>query len=149
MGIVLIIKSYMSGAKIKIILAIFFVVILFSFGWLSARKPGTPCEPYGDVYFHGELAPDGMKVEAIIGDTKYAETETKNNGKYRLLIPADDPMTPVKEGCSSEDSITLLVDNNRAVPKLKAFEGSHEHSVWVIASSVPKSTWGKIKALFK
>lgn len=148
MGLVLIIKSNMSGAKIKIILAILFVVLFISFGGLDARKPGTPCEPYGDAYFHGEPAPDGMKVEAVISDTKYAETETKN-GKYRLLIPADDPVTPVKEGCSLEDSITLMIDNNRAVPKIKAFEGIQEHSVFVVASFVPKSTWGKIKALFK
>lgn len=139
----------MSGAKIKIILAIFFVVIFISFGGLNARKPGNPCEPYGDVYFHGELAPEGMKVEAMIGDTKYAETETKNNGKYRILIPADDPVTPAKEGCSPDDSITLMVDNNRAVPVFEAFEGSQPQTVFVIASSVPKSTWGKIKALFK
>jgi hypothetical protein len=138
----------MSGAKMKILWLIILVVIFFSFGWLNAIKPGTPCEPYGDVYFHGVLAPDGMKVEAMINNVKCAETETKN-GKYRLLIPADDPVTSVKEGCSPDDSITLIVDNNRAVPVFEAFEGSQEHNVFVIASSVPKSTWGKIKALFK
>ena len=138
----------MSGAKMKIFWLIILVLIFFSFGWLNARKPGTPCEPYGDIYFHGVLAPDGMKVEAMINNVKYAETETKN-GKYRLLIPADDPVTSVKEGCSPDDSITLIVDNNRAVPVFEAFEGSQEHNVFVIASSVPKSTWGKIKALFK
>lgn len=143
-----IIESNMSGAKIKVLIVIIFMILFFSFGWLSARKPGIPCQPYGEVYYHGELVADGMKVEAMINDVKYAESETKN-GKYSLLIPADDPVTSAKEGCSSEDSVTLLVDYSRAVPKFKAFEGTQEHTVWVIPSSVPKTTWGKIKALFK
>lgn len=143
-----IINSNMNGAAFKILLVILLVVLLSFFSLLNARKPGVPCQPYGDVTFHGEPAPDGYNVEAVIDEVKFAETETKN-GKYNLTIPGDDPLTQVKEGWSGGDRITFKVDGYNALPTFEAFEGIKNYDIFVPSLDVELNTWGKIKALFK
>lgn len=138
----------MNGATIKSALVILLVLLFSFFGLLNARKSGTPCQPYGEVTFQGEPAPDGYQVEAMIGETKFAETETRN-GKYNITIPADDPLTPVKEGWSEGDRITFKVNGYKALPTFEAFEGVKNYSIFVPSLDVKLSTWGKIKALFK
>ncbi len=138
----------MSGANAKCGLFVLFLVLFVGLGLLFARSPGTPCQPYGWVEFRGERAPDGYKVEALIGDTRFAETEAKN-GKYTLMIPADDRDTPAKEGWSEGDRITLKVDGYNALPTFEAFEGSRNYDVFVPSLDVRLNTWGRIKALFK
>lgn len=138
----------MSGAKTRAWLFILFLVLYVSCGLLFARERGVPCQPYGDVEFRGEAAPDGYKVEAMIGDVKFAETEAKN-GRYSLVIPADDRNTSAKEGWSDGDRITLMVNGNKALPMFEAFEGSRNYDVFVPSLDVKLSTWGRIKALFK
>jgi hypothetical protein len=145
---VLIIKGNMSGAKTKISFVIFPVVLFLLFSVVKARHPGTYCQPYGSVEFRGVSAPDGYKVEALIGETKFAETEIQK-GKYDLLIPADDPDTPEKDGWSQGDRITLKVNGYKALPTFEAFEGIKNYDVFVPSLDVKLSTWGKIKALFK
>lgn len=147
-NVVRIIRSNMSGGKIKSLSVILFVVLFLFCNLLNARKPGSPCQPYGDVKFRGEPVPDGYKVEAMIGEKKFAETEAKN-GKYNLLIPADDLVTPVKEGWSEGDRITLKVNGYKALPTFEAFEGNKNYDIFVPSLDVKLSTWGKIKSLFK
>jgi hypothetical protein len=144
----LIIKSNMSGAKTKIVLVILSVILFLFFSMVNGRQTGTPCQPYGSVEFRGASAPDGYKVEALVGETKFAETEIQK-GKYDLLIPADDPDTPEKDGWSQGDRITLKVNGYKALPTFEAFEGIKNYDVFVPSLDVKLSTWGKIKALFK
>jgi len=138
----------MNGAMVKSLLTVGFVALFLSFGSLNAKKPGTPCQPYGDVTFHGEPAPDGYKVEATIGETKFGEAETKN-GKYNITIPADDPLTPAKEGWFEGDRIAFKVNGYKALPTFEAFEGVKNYDIFVPSLDVKLSTWGRIKALFK
>jgi hypothetical protein len=138
----------MNGAKVRSSLFVLFLVLFAFLGLLNARTPGTPCQPYGYVEFRGEPAPDGYKVEALIGDAKFGEAEA-SNGKYTLMIPADDRDTPVKEGWSEGDRITLMVNGNKALPTFEAFEGSRKYDIFVPSLDVKLSTWGRIKALFK
>jgi hypothetical protein len=138
----------MSGARMRSWLFVLFIVLFVFSGLLFARKPQAPCQLYGYVEFHGEPAPDGYKVEAMIGDVKFAETEAKN-GKYSLVIPADDRDTQVKEGWSEGDRITLQVNGHKALPTFEPFEGSRNYDIFVPSLDVKLSTWGRIKALFK
>jgi len=138
----------MSGARMRSWLFVLFLALFVFSGLLFARKQGVPCQPYGLVEFRGEPAPDGYKVEAMIGDVKFAETEAKN-GKYSLVIPADDRDTPVKEGWSDGDRITLEVNGHKALPTFEPFEGSRNYDIFVPSLDVRLSTWGRIKALFK
>lgn len=138
----------MNGAAFKSLLVILLVVLLSFFSLLNARRPGAPCQPYGDVTFHGEPAPDGYKIEALIDEAKFAETETKN-GKYNLTIPGDDPLTQTKEGWTDGDRIAFKVNGYKALPTFEAFEGVKNYDIFVPSLDVKLDTWGKIKALFK
>jgi hypothetical protein len=133
--------------KNRLILAC--LILFLSFYILSeSQELAWFCRPYGTVNYRGDLAPDGLKVEAFIQGQEFASCLTKG-GEYSLLIPKDDPATSKKEGWSEEDIITLKVNGFLANPRFKAFSGTQQINLDVSTLDVPPTTWGKIKALFR
>lgn len=108
----------------------------------------SSCQPYGDVYYRGALAPESTLVVATIDNTEYSRTYT-HLGKYLLIIPKDNPQTSRKDGWQEGDLIVMKVNGIVAYPQLTAAGGAHLHNISVSTSSVELTTWGKIKALFK
>jgi hypothetical protein len=108
------------------------------------------CELYGAVSVRGETAPVGARIEAFVDGLLLADTAVVAEGHYEILIPADDPITVDKDGWETDDLLTLTVNGESAQPKIVAFEGRKEVDLAVQHSSnVRRSTWGKIKALFR
>jgi hypothetical protein len=108
------------------------------------------CELHGAVSVRGEPAAVGARIEAFIDGLLVADTAVAAEGHYEILIPADDPVTVDKDGWETDDIVTLTVNGESAQPTIVAFEGSKEVNIAVQHSSnVRRTTWGKIKALFR
>jgi hypothetical protein len=108
------------------------------------------CELYGSVSVRGALAPVGARIEAFINGLMIADTAVMVEGHYEILIPADDPDTVDKDGWETDDVVTLAINGESAQPKVVAFEGRREVNIAVqLSSDVRRTTWGKIKALFR
>ena len=129
-------------------ISVFLFFVFHLWGLAAAQEFAWYCRPYGTINYRGDLAPDGLKVTALIGGEEFASSETKN-GEYSLAIPKDDPATAKKEGWAEEDIITIKVGGFSAVPSFKAFSGTKEQDLRVPTLDVKPTTWGKIKALFK
>ena len=138
----------LSDQKVRLISVVLFFVFLL-WGLTTAQEFAWYCRPYGTINYRGDLAPDGLKVTASIKGEKFASSETKKNGEYRLAIPKDDPATSKKEGWAEEDIITIKVGGFSALPSFKAFSGLQRVNLSVPTLDVKLTTWGKIKALFK
>jgi len=80
-----------------------------------------------------------------------AETTVTVSGRYAISIPPDNLQTTVRDGWQEDNLITVWIGDYKAQPVIPAFEGSREIDLVVssIALDVRKSTWGKIKALFR
>jgi hypothetical protein len=134
---------------------ILFVVCLLgclSIGTLSLCWPTvTNCNPHGTLVYQGSPAPVGIRLEAKILDVVVAETTVTTSGHYAISIPPDDLQTAARDGWQDDDLITIWIDDYKAQPTFTAFEGSREIDLVVssIALDVRRSTWGKIKALFR
>jgi hypothetical protein len=125
-----------------------FIFLLGFYALSVAQESAWFCRPYGAVEYRGDLAPDGLKVVAFIGEQEFASCLTKD-GEYSLLIPKDDPVTAKKEGWAEEDIITIKVNGFSANPRFPAFEGAKQINLYVSTLDVKLTTWGKIKALFR
>ncbi len=116
----------------------------------GGRELTANCELYGTVTVRGSAADVGTRIEAYASGTLLADTTVRTRGFYEILIPSDDPVTFEKDGWSRDDEITLTVNGEAAQPTILAFEGRDQVDLSVqLASDVRKSTWGKIKALFR
>ncbi len=122
--------------------------IFFLWGLVAAQEFAWYCRPYGSINYRGDVAPNGLKVTALIKGEEFASSETEN-GEYSLAIPKDDPATAKKEGWAEGDIITIKVGGFSAVPSFKAFSGSKQINLYLPTLDVKLTTWGKIKALFK
>jgi hypothetical protein len=93
----------------------------------------------------------GTRLQAKIGEHVVGDTAVTNAGHYALSIPPDDPQTTIPDGWNPDDIITIWVGNHESRPIFEAFDGSKEINLEVssIALDVKRSTWGKIKALFR
>ena len=118
-----------------------------SWGWPNL----SDCRPSGSLTYFGAPAPVGTRLQAKIQGVVVADTTVSNAGKYALSIPPDDPQTTTRDGWNPDDVITIWVGNHEARPIFAAFEGPKEINLVVSAIylDVKKSTWGKIKALFR
>jgi len=116
----------------------------------GGRELTANCELYGSVTVRGNAAAVGARIEAYASGVLLADTTVRTRGFYEILIPSDDPVTLEKDGWSRDDEITFTVDGETAQPTVLAFEGRDQVNLSVqLASDVRKSTWGKIKALFR
>lgn len=116
----------------------------------GGRELTANCELYGSVTVRGNAAEVGARIEAYAAGTLLADTTVRTRGYYEILIPSDDPVTFEKDGWSRDDQITIAVNGEAAQPTVLAFEGRDQVDLHVLlASDVRKSTWGKIKALFR
>jgi hypothetical protein len=124
------------------------VVVLES---TTARPLASECRVYGQATYFGSPAPVGLRLEARVENQVIADTAITITGRFTLVIPPDDLQTTKKDGWQSEDQITIWVDGHEARPIFAPFEGSKEINLTVssIALDVKRSTWGKIKALFR
>ncbi len=113
-----------------------------------AQETDWFCHPYGPVEYQGDSDRDGLEVVAFIKGQEFASCLTKD-GEYSLFIPKDDPVTLEKEGWEERDIITIKVNGLVANPSFEAFEGARWIKLSVSTLSVPPTTWGKIKALFR
>jgi hypothetical protein len=116
----------------------------------GGRELTANCELHGTLSVRGSAVEVGARIEAYTGGTWLADTTVQTRGYYKILIPSDDPVTLEKDGWLHDDEITIAVDGEAAWPTVIAFEGRDQVDLSVqLASDVRKSTWGKIKALFR
>ncbi len=138
------------GMTLPVVGSVLVAVLCLSSVGLS--RPSTlACRAYGEITYFGNPAPVGTKLEAKAGDHVLADTTVTTSGQYAILIPADDPRTAVRDGWQEDDKITIWVQGYEARPVFLASEGSIEVPLTVssITLDVKRSTWGKIKALFR
>lgn len=76
--------------------------------------PELPDYVWGQVRINGSLVPVGTNVSASCSGVMVAESSTIEDGYYDLEIPADDPITPEKDGCVSDEEVTFYVGNFEA-----------------------------------
>ncbi|GAB4326872.1 MAG: hypothetical protein Kow0074_21810 [Candidatus Zixiibacteriota bacterium] len=130
------------------------VAVLCVFGALLSPTIGRElvgdCKLQGKVTVRNQPAPVGTVIEAYIDGNLMADTTVQVRGRYAIAIPADDPVTIDHDGWLEQDIITLVVNGESAQPTIAASEGLRETDITVqYVSDVRKSTWGKIKALFR
>ncbi len=126
------------------------ILALVSAGSLAGRELASNCELYGRVVYKGGPAAVGTRIEAYAGSVPLADTTVREIGFYALSIPPDDPVTLSVDGWRERDELTLYVNGTASQPTVMAFEGSRNIDLTVqLISDVRKSTWGKIKALFR
>ena len=79
------------------------------YDYIEALAPATL---QGHVLIDGETAPIGTPVTAIVDGTQIAETSTTGTDRavYKLIVPADDPVTPEREGAAVGDLVQVAVD---------------------------------------
>jgi hypothetical protein len=131
------------------------VAAILAFGLLlapfpSSRELGSDLEVQGSVVVRNRPANVGATIEAYASGTLLADTTVQMAGFYTLRIPPDDPVTLDRDGWLEGDEIRFVVDGETASPSMTATGGSHQLDISVqFISDVKKSTWGKIKALFR
>jgi len=102
-------------------------IALLSFNSVVSAQPPIPFNPWGTATIHGSPAPDGSVVEAYIQDTLFATMhDGTSNDYYSIIIPADDPDTPEKEGGINGDEVIIKVNGNASLPTLTWTRGSTE-----------------------
>ena len=110
----------------------------------------SDCELYGAVTIRNVHALVGSTIEAYVGGTLLADSIVQTKGRYAIAISPDDPATIEQDGWMDNDEITIVVNGESARPTITAFEGTLQVDLSVqLVSDVRKSTWGKIKALFR
>jgi len=118
--------------------------------FLAGRELGSDLDVQGSVIVRNRAASVGTRIEAFASGTLLADTTVQVAGFYTLRIPPDDPITLDRDGWLEGDEIRFVVDGETAQPTLTATGGSHQLDIAVqFISDVKKSTWGKIKALFR
>jgi hypothetical protein len=118
-------------------------------GALVARELESNCDLSGAVSYRGNAAV-GTKIEAYAGSVLLADTTVRFAGYYGISIPPDDTGTPSVDGWADGVEITLYVDGHPAQPTVMPAGGPKYQDISVLMiSDVKKSTWGKIKALFR
>ena len=116
----------------------------------GGRELTANCALHGSLLVRGKPAAIGARVEAFAGGVLLADTTVRTRGFYEILIPSDDPVTLEKDGWNLNDEITITANGEAAQPTIIAFEGSQSVDLKVqLVSDVRRSTWGKIKALFR
>jgi hypothetical protein len=119
-------------------------------GPLDGRELAFDCELHGTVSIHGQPAPVGTRIEAYVDGSLLADTTVRSRGLYEIVIPPDDPVTLEKDGWADNDVLTFAVGGETAQPTVVAFEGPLQVDLSVrLVSEVRRTTWGKIKALFR
>ncbi len=115
------------------------------------RELAGDCKLQGKVTVRNQPAPVGTLIEAYIDGNLMADTTVQTRGRYAIAIPADDPVTIDHDGWLEQDIITLVVNGETAQPTISAGEGlrSDINITVQYISDVRRSTWGKIKALFR
>lgn len=118
---------------------------------LMGRPTVSDCRPHGQFTYFDAPAPAGTRLQAKIGGQVVADTAVTIAGQYAMSIPPDNEQTTIKDGWAENDIITLWVGSHEARQQFSAFEGSRQIDIVVssIALDVRRSTWGKIKALFR
>jgi len=134
-------------AAINISLLVGILLGAGSFAWPLV----SDCQPYGKLTYFGAPAQVGTRLQAKIMGVVVAEATVTAAGQYAISIPADNPKTTVRDGWNPDDEITIWVESHEAQPHFAAFDGTKKIDLVVSAISlnVKKSTWGKIKALFR
>lgn len=143
-------RSALSYKK-TIICGVAVILVLGLAAGLAGRPMVNDCRPRGAFTYFDALAPVGTRLQAKIGEQVVADTAVTIAGQYALSIPPDNDQTTIKDGWAEGDIITLWVGGYEARPQFLAFEGSKQIDIVVssIALDVKRSTWGKIKALFR
>lgn len=101
----------MGGRMMNKKLISFASFLLVALGAVFGQPPKIPFSPWGSVTINGQPAADGLSVKAYINDVLVAEMPGGTvGGYYALVVPADNPDTPAKDGGAAGDSIVVRVD---------------------------------------
>lgn len=107
---------------LKLVLSATMILLLgFSIGQAASTQidpvPIIPHQVFGWVKINDSFVPEGTVVSAWCDGIKVAEEqaiEYADESWYRLDVPADDPITPGKDGCEAGDVISFQVDGFQA-----------------------------------
>jgi PKD repeat protein len=116
-------EETVKKALSRILLSITMVLFCLVAPNVSALQPLPPCVFYGYVYVGGKLAPDGLKVTAVIGGAVLNWTTETGSGTYGwaakgssdFWIPSNDPETPGKDGGAAGDWVEFYIEGVRNV----------------------------------
>jgi len=140
------------SSKIKrryALIAIGTIICALLAGTLLGRELASNCDISGSVSYRGPAAV-GTKIQAYAGSILLADTVVQMAGYYVISIPPDDTGTPTVDGWAEGVEITMYVDGHPAQPTVTPAGGPQRQNLSVLMiSDVKKSTWGKIKALFR
>lgn len=130
----------MSMRKIGIVVLAALLLVCLSGGTVKALFFGSTCQVTGTIYFYGQLAGEGTKLEAFVGEQKLAETKVKEDGKFSFTLEDSDPEAVVQVKLSGKEAKPTFSPDKDQIKITLSVEQSLD---------VQLSTWGKIKALFK
>ena len=117
---------------------------------LMADEFEINCDLTGSLLYQGKPAAVGTPLQAYSGSVLLADTTVREAGHYAISIPHDNPVTPAVDGWLDGVDINIHIDGHSAQPTIRPMEGSvHQDLSVLMISDVRKSTWGKIKALFR
>ena len=131
------------------LIAIGTIICALLAGTLLGRELASNCDISGSVSYRGPAAV-GTKIKAYAGPVLLADTVVQMAGYYGISIPPDDTGTLAVDGWVDGVEITMYADGHPAQPTVTPSGGPQHQDISVLMiSDVKKSTWGKIKALFR
>lgn len=120
---------------VKKFIVIFLILLMLK---IVIARP-LPCEYWGTVTINGQLAEDGLSVEAYINGNLYAVMQSGIiAGHYQIVIEADDPATPEKDGGQENDNIAIKVDGKQSDPILTWISGELNKTDLTINEDTPE-----------
>ncbi len=94
--------------------------------------PAIPSEYWGIAAINDSLAQNGTAIEAYINGTLFAAMDGGTlDGFYDVIIPADDPDTPEKEGGKENEIVVIKINGSVAKPFLEWIAGVHQADIRV------------------
>jgi len=138
-------KKYVCAVGVILLFCI--TVAGVSTGWPVLHE----CKTYGTLVYQNGPAPVGLHLKARIDGAVVAETTITTAGLYSFSIPPDNPLTTAPDGWTDGDQVTIWAGDFEARPIFAASDGAKQVNLTApsIALDVRRTTWGKIKALFR
>lgn len=137
-------------ARIKVLIVSAAAGCAILAGGLGAYELEINCDLTGSISYQGKPAAVGTTLRAYAGSVLLADTTVRVTGYYAISIPPDNPSTPSLDGWVDGVDVTIHIDGRSAQPAIMPAGGPlHQDLSVPMISDVRKSTWGKIKALFR
>lgn len=108
-----------GASKVWVRAVLLIGVLSAGFAPTDAAMPEMPFAPWGTVRVNGDPPPEDTTVEAYIDGQLVASMPGGIRGSwYSLVIPADDPDTPAKDGGVEGDTVVVRVAGTAVLQQL-------------------------------